>query len=303
MLPRALLLALVALAADAAAPRPDAGSPAKGEARPQQISTAHFEVQFTVPTPVGKGYAALCERAYSRFCDLFDVPSGEAVWEGKCRVFLFATREQFVSFAAATAGPGTALSGGFASPTKKNPTIVMPMYGQDRVHLEQVLIHEMSHVFLQLYRKEVQLPTWLHEGCAQFFEFLHQPGDSRLTQWRPLVKALVSAGRERPLREFWVAAFPPVDRVGYAQAWSLIHCLSQHPRTRGKIGRFVLKLKELAPERPGFVHIQSEADLRRVFQEAADRAFQLQSDAFEQVFGMPVADFERVWKQFVLATY
>lgn len=299
---RTALLALLALAALGAAPRPPAPPP-KAEAVLQRIPTTHFDVQFTLPPEDGKGYANLCERAYGRFCELLDVPQGEAVWEGKCTVMLFGTRGQFVAFAAGVAGPNAAISGGFSRPTKNNPLIALPMCGQERVRLEQVLIHEMSHVFLQLFRKEVQLPTWLHEGCAQFFEFRHHAADSRLKQSQRIVKSLVASGRERPLRQFWVMPFPATDREGYAQAWSLIHFLSQNARTKGKIGKFVLKLKELAPERKGFVHIQSEADLKRFVQEAAEKALALQADAFQQVFGITVADFERDWKQFVLANY
>jgi hypothetical protein len=297
---------LLCSAALAAAPRPipkKLDLPAQPEAQPQTITSTHFDVTFTIPSAAGKGYAALCERAYGRFSELLGVPEGEAVWEGKCKVFLFATREQFVPFAASVGGPAALLSGGFSRPTKREPLIALPMFGQERVRLEQVLIHEMSHIFLQLYRKEVSLPTWLHEGCAQYFEFMHHAEDSRLKQSQALAKALVASDKARPLRDFWVMPFAPTDRAGYAQAWSLIHCLSQNAKTKGKIGKFILKLKELAPERKGFIHIQSEADLKRVVQEAADKAFQLQADAFQQVFGMTVQDFERLWKQFVLTTY
>ncbi|HUT36972.1 MAG TPA: hypothetical protein VNE39_26045 [Planctomycetota bacterium] len=283
------------------APRPE--PPPKPDAAPQKLATTHFDLEFTVPPGVAKGYAALCERAYGRFCDLLNVPDGEVVWEGKCKVLLLATREQFLRVAVAIAGPAVAMSGGFARPTKRAPLIVMPLYGQERVRLEQVVIHEMTHIFLQLYRKEVNLPTWLQEGSAQFFEFMHHAADSRLKQWQATVKALVAAGTARPLREFWVASFPPTDRAGYAQAWSLIHYLSQCPKTKGKIGKFVLKLKELVPERRGFVHIRSEADLAPAAREAGAKAFAIQADAFQQVFGMTVDDFERSWQKFVLATY
>ncbi len=301
---RAILLSLLALATLAPAGQPKApeGRP-KAEPTLQTLSSAHFDVAFTLPPPQGKAYAALCERAYGRFCDLLNVPDGEAVWQGKCKVFLLGTREEFLRFALALGGPAVAQSGGFARPTKRDPLVVMPMYGQERVRLEQVLIHEMSHVFLQLYRKEVNLPTWLHEGCAQFFEFMHYAEDSRLKQSQRMAKALVATNQARPLRDFWVKPFPPTDRAGYAQAWSLIHCLSQNAKSKGKIGRFVLKVKELAPEQRGFIHIQSEADLHRVLQQAADKAFQIQADAFKQVFGMTVEDFEAAWKKFVLATY
>src|SRR5512139_2481750 len=114
--PRAcvVLLASAALAGQPRLPAP------KQEAVPvtglplQKIGSAHFDVAFTVTPALGKGYAALCERAYGRFCELLNVPDGEAVWDGKCKVFLFGTPAEFVRFATTVAGPTVALSGGFA---------------------------------------------------------------------------------------------------------------------------------------------------------------------------------------------
>jgi len=85
----------------------DAADKPSGQFR--KLDTPHFEVSFTVPPLLGKGYAALCEKAFGRFCEIFNVPEGETVWDGKCRVFLFANREQFEKFAMATDGPGTAI--------------------------------------------------------------------------------------------------------------------------------------------------------------------------------------------------
>jgi len=298
------LACLVAACALAGARRPP---PPKGAAaravKTRHIVTEHFHVQFTLPLAVGKGYAALCERAYGRFCDILKVPRGEAVWQGKCKVALLGTPQEFASTALALGGPAVAKSGGFARPSRREPLIVMPMYGQERVRLEQTLIHEMTHVFLQLFRKEVVLPTWLQEGCAQFFEFLHRPGDPRLKRWRAIVKSLVAGGKERPLRQFWVSGFPPTDAAAYAQAWSLVDYLSRNPRTKGKIGKFVLKLKELAPTRRGFAPMAPKRGLERVASQAAVESFQLQAKALELVTGVTAAELERGWKRFVLASY
>lgn len=299
----ACLLASTALARGPRPPLPRPDLPPKAPTALQKLPTHHFDIQFTIPAAAAKPFANLCERAYRRLSELLDVPESEAVWDGKCGVLLLATREQFMAVASATAGPGAAVSGGFARPSKREPLIVLPMYGQERVRLEQVLIHEMTHIFLQLFRKEGDLPTWVQEGSAQHFEFLHHPADSRLKQWQALVKALVASNRVRPLREFWTASFSATDAAAYAQAWSLVNYLTQCPRTKGKVGKFVLKLKDLSPERRGPLHVPSEAEAARLARATADRSFERQAAAFHEVFGITVDEFERAWKQFVLATY
>ena len=294
----ALALAIVAAPAFAARVRIT-----RGETCPYRIVTRHFVVEFSVSPRVGVLYARLCEKAYKRFSDIFQVPPTETVWEGACHVYLFEKQEQFARFASGHHGVGAALSGGYAVPRKRDPLIVLYRRGRTDVALQQTLIHEMTHVFLQLFHREVHLNTWLHEGFAQYFEFLHHPSQSRRSASRRLAKRLVRSGKARPLEEFWVAVFPPTDSEGYAQAWSLVDFMTASKELRRKTGKFILALKDRAPERHGFVQIRSAEDIDRAAAEGAKEEFQFQAKVFEEVFGIPVKTFEARWKRYVLATY
>ena len=74
--------------------------------------------------------------------------------------------------------------------------------------------------------------------------------------------------------------------------WSILKIRISH--LHYNLHFFVLKIKELTPDRTG---------VARIARDAADNSYQIQAEAFQQVFGMTVEDFERAWKQFVLATY
>jgi len=299
-----LLAILAALAARSFAASAGGGLPlSKGESCPFQVSTDHFDIEFSVPPAVGRGYGTLCEKAYAKFCDIFQVPEEEKekVWEGKCHIVLFANRDQFVKYAAETHGGGAAISGGYTLPSKQRPIIVLFLQGKDHIKLQQTLIHEMTHVFVQLFHKEVHINTWLHEGFAQYFEFQHHPGDSRLQTSRNVVRRLVRSGSARPLKDFWVESFPATNLAGYAEAWSLVNFMAQSKEMRKKLGKFVLALKDTAPEQRGFMTIQNEADIEKLIKEEAEKQFKLQADTFKDVFGISVEEFEAKWKRYVLA--
>ena len=111
------------------------------------------------------------------------------------------------------------------------------------------------------------------------------------------------SGAHRPLKDFWVQAFPSTDFPGYAQAWSLIDFMTQSKDLRRKTGKFVLALKERAPERKGFVTIKNPEDVQQAIQAEAAKAFKLQADVFTEIFGVSVEHFEKRWMRYVLATY
>jgi len=275
----------------------------KGDTCPYKVETPHFIVEFSVPPTIGRGYATLCEKAYTKFSDIFQVPESEVVWEGKCKIYLFANHDQFVRFAAETHGAGAAISGGYTLPNKKDPLIVLFIQGKDHITLQQVLIHEMTHVFLQVFHKEVRLSTWIHEGFAQLFEFQHHPEKSRLQTSRSKAKAMVKQGMTRPLSGFWVSAFPATDYAGYAQAWSLVNFMTYSKDLRKKTGKYVLALKDRAPEHKGFMTIETEADLREAIKAEAEKEFKFQAEVFQEIFGISVDEFEARWKRYILATY
>ena len=248
---------------------------AKGEHTPYCVATPHFEVGFSVPRTVGRTYAVLCERAYGNFCRKFSVPTAQTVWEGRCHVYIFATREEFRAFAATVhQSHSMANAGGYARINKRDPAIVLFLHDGDHSRLKHVLIHEMTHVFLQLFHRSVKLNTWLHEGFAQFFEFSYEPRRSRLAASRTRIKRLVREGMHTRLNLFWEMTFPPDDLDSYAQAWSLVDFMVKKGSAK-RAGKFVLALKD----------------------------GRSQEEALREVFGCSLARFEAAWKRYVIQAY
>jgi len=298
---RYLLLLMVAHGCGVIAGSSEVAPITKGEHAPLKIATTHFEVEFSVAPDLGRGYGGLCEKAYGKFCKIFDVKPDEKVWDDKCKVYLFAKREQFVKFAEEVdKTPIGAMSGGYTRPTKENPHIVLFIKGREHVKLQQTLIHEMTHVFLQLFRKETFVPTWLHEGFAQYFEFCHVPGESREKLSRRVVKSMVKQNRAIPLNVFFVSSFPPTDLESYAQAWSLIDFITGNKELCRKTGRLVLKLKESSPEQRAEVSADGEGFKVTI---TNGDTLKVQEEALKEIFGVSVSQFEAMWKRYVMAAY
>ena len=269
---RAALLALLA-----ALPSPAGAQPrvTQGKHCPHRVATAHFVIEFSVPAEMGSDYAELSEKAYSKLHDIFPLRPREKVWADKCYIFLFANRAEFVQFAATVHGKTAAISGGYTTINRQKPIIVLFLYQGNHTKLKQTLIHEMTHVFLGLFRSEGHIKTWLHEGFAQYFEFQHKPEQSRLALSRRLAKSLVAQGRAVPLARFWEAHFPPTDVASYAQAWSLVEFMASSKAARRKTGRFIVRLKE----------------------------GKSQAQALQDAFGLSLPQLEALWKRHVLRTY
>ena len=269
----ACCLALACLTAGQAAGA--ASNVVKGKHCPHRVTTPHFVIEFSVPAEMGADYADLCEKAYKRLTSVFRLGPNELVWQGKCFIFLFAGHAEFLRFAVAVHGKTAAQSGGYTLIHKRNPVVVLFLHGSNHTKLKQTLIHEMTHVFLGLYKTEGRINTWLHEGFAQYFEFKHKPERSRLALSRTVAKALVARNRTVPLARFWRAYFPPTDAASYAQAWSLIDFMSSTKALRRKTGSFIIKLKE----------------------------GKSQEQALQEAFGVTLPQFEALWKKHVLSSY
>jgi len=274
------ILCLTAVAAALAASQARAGERgslhfSRGEHAPYEVATPHFELEFSVPPAIGRKYAVLCERAYRTLRKKFHVADDSVVWEGRCRVKLFASREEFRKFATDVHhSPGAADSGGYTRIVKTDPDIVLYLKGSNHTRLQQVLVHEMTHVFLQLFHKDARIETWLHEGFAQYFEFKVEPKKSRLAAMRRRAKSLVKSGKAKPLREFLTADFPATDLDSYAQAWSLVDFMVTKGSAR-RTGQFTLKIKD-----------------------GAD-----QETALAETFGCSLEKFEALWKRYVAQAY
>ena len=276
-----------------------------GKHAAHRIETPHFVVEFSVPAKTGKHYASLCEKGYAKLAKVFRVGRDDVVWQGKCRVFLFRSRQEFVVFAARVHGSRVGMmSGGYTRIEKKDPEIVLFLSGASNdghIKLQQIMIHEMTHVFLQLCHRNAYLPLWIHEGFAQYFEFQHFEGKSRRRHAVQITTMMVKTGRTAPLAQFMVSRFGPTDLASYSQAWSLIDFMAATSGRRKKTGDFILELKKVLPADE--MEIVGREDLAKLLQRGPVDTLGVQETALRKHFGVSLAQFESDWKRYVLERY
>ncbi|NIA22507.1 MAG: hypothetical protein GWP05_11220, partial [Anaerolineaceae bacterium] len=79
------------------------------------------------------------------------------------------------------------------------------------------------HAIIQLYRKSVMLPLWVHEGLAEYMTVQMDPSLQATKQKRAYERA-----RAIPflgLNDLWTGKFPASDLEAYSISFSLIQCL------------------------------------------------------------------------------
>ena len=163
--------------------------------------------------------------------------------------------------------------GGYLNLEPDANVMALPSTGAD-----QIIFHEYAHYLIHL-NAGTNLPTWLDEGLAEFYStferdnkgsvLIGRPPDGRLevlygNGFLPLREVVSPRNMERLWRS---------DRIGlfYAEAWALVHYVIAE---RGGTSAFGAYLKALADSKS-------------------------QDTAFEQAFGMSVADMERELRAYV----
>lgn len=146
---------------------------------------------------------------------------------GKVRVYVFASRKGFLTYAGAL-GHDLESAAGAYNPITRELLLWMPEIG--RAELMATVRHEGFHGFLHAFVEH--MPPWLNEGYAQYFERGKisgrklDLGDADLD----LVRRI--RGKWRPTREavdallgLDQAAFMADASANYARAWALVHFL------------------------------------------------------------------------------
>ena len=239
--------------------------------------TKHFIVYSDLPDR--EALAKGCEKVYSALRNVFDLKRKQRPWKGKCVIFLFRNREDFVRFGTEVDGySSTAKTGGYFVSRKIGPHIAIP-----QPHIEQgkqkqfasTVVHEMGHAFLEGFCEKGDPESWLHEGVAQACELLYDPNDRALMYHRQTVKGWVTSGRvERTFDHMLdLKHIAGNDHDSYRMAWSMVNWMTQ---TEAKRFRKLLRLV-----RDGKTGRQ----------------------AIEEAFGKDIAELERYWQGYVRARY
>lgn len=190
----------------------------------------HESKHFFVYTdfPKAKPLVTACERVYQGLRRVFGVKKGAVVWVGKCTVFFFQNREDFLRFARTEDGFERAtLTAGYFKIGKERTHIAVPQPALAQGREEQfvsTVVHEMGHAFLEAYANAGKRNVWLHEGVAQTCELIHNPADAGIARHKERVKGWARSGappetfRQMVNRNYILGS----DLDGYAMAWSMV---------------------------------------------------------------------------------
>jgi hypothetical protein len=143
--------------------------------------TPHYLIFSDADAALTANFVQWSERLYEKLGAQFGLDPKGRVWNGKCVLTIFATRQKFETYATRFDGEDVRQAGAyFACETfgRGGPNLVhicIPTDERGPQHLQELFAHEGTHAFFQLYRCPVALPLWLHEGMAEYMTVVNDP--------------------------------------------------------------------------------------------------------------------------------
>jgi hypothetical protein len=272
------------------------------------IETAHYRVYADMDHKTAHKVAEWNEHLYKMLSQILGHKEGDKLWNDKCDIYYFDTRQKFQEFAAKVDRSAVGVnSGGYFMHRGRDVHIAIPFYdriageGKKERKAHNTLFHEGTHAFLQLAGEAVRIMPWLHEGLAQYMEFYidnfvycgGDPSKRHLTEGfqRNMVLLRDDIGRDN-IQSFdammRASVISPTDPRSYAYAWSMVTFLVKvHPAKFTKMVKLI-KEKESRlpnPEFPG-----------------EDKAYQAHKEAIEEAFGYELKRVEEAWLAWLKAS-
>jgi hypothetical protein len=222
------------------------------EALGQKVSTLetdHFIIHTTFPPGDHPLFKELCENLYMGFDRIFQISKmSDRMWDGKCVMYFFKDREGFVKFSSVVHHYPAGAAGGYFRAQGGQCEVVIPnLQGFDR--FKETMVHEGAHAFLHFYRTPGHVPTWVHEGVAQHFQFDRFPESSMVKMLNRTVLQDVKSGRILPLKELASSRRPSSGADVQAYAFSYTYVDYMIRRSPRDFAEFVRGMKSgLEPE-------------------------------------------------------
>jgi len=191
------------------------------------LETDHFIIHTTFPAGDHQLFKDLCENLYLGFDRIFQISkTNDRMWDGKCVMYFFRDREGFVKFSSAVHHYPAGAAGGYFRAQGGQCEVVIPnLQSFDR--FKETLVHEGAHAFLHFYRAPGHVPTWVHEGVAQYFQFDRFPESSTARMLNRTVLEAVKSYRVLPVKELAKSRRPGhgADFEAYAFSYSYVDYL------------------------------------------------------------------------------
>ena len=135
----------------------------------QLHETKFFLFCTDMPADQVEIYIANLDRMYLELCKLFGTFKETNIWRGKCVVVAFLEKAGFEQFETEIMGRPAAEGVQGLCHSFSNGKVVISCYrGNNPTFFGNLLVHETTHGFLHLYRSNVNIPSWLNEGLAEW---------------------------------------------------------------------------------------------------------------------------------------
>jgi hypothetical protein len=215
--------------------------------------TPHFLVFSDADPALSDQFAKWGENLYDHLCREFGFDPKLPVWDGKCVLAVFSTRQKFETYARQFDNQDVSRAGAYfccesfsvvggKHDGAQGPNLVhicIPTDDPRPQKLLELLAHEGTHAFFQMYCRSRALPLWLHEGLAEYMTVANDPALGP-DKGRLAAKA---AGRAGGVASIFAL---PVDRqmslTEYSVAYSLVDYLQK--TSRKKFRRLIDLLKD-----------------------------------------------------------
>ena len=188
----------------------------------QVVESRSFRIHHVGQPTVAERLVPVCERTRQSLRERWLGETSKSAWSLKCDLFLYPTDKEFqrlTRFPADTRG--------FADLEVGDRKVWMRrlhLRTDDAARIDNLLVHELTHVVLADYFAEHQIPRWADEGIA----VLSEPAERR-TKLREWLYQEAKQGRLFSLQELTRQRSVPQDkRLGelfYAQSVALVEFL------------------------------------------------------------------------------
>lgn len=131
------------------------------------FETEHYLLYSDLPEPEARRSARRLDDLYDTLCETLEIPRGTRLFRGRCVIFIFQDRRDFIGFEAATFRTDARRAGGLCHMIGENVYVTF-FKGNTPQRFDSVLIHETTHAFMYRYKSPAALPTWANEGLADF---------------------------------------------------------------------------------------------------------------------------------------
>ena len=156
-----------------------------GDFEIEPIETAHFLLYSDLPVSETRKWAGKLDNMYDTLTQTLDIAPGTKMFRGRCVVFIFREREDFLGFEASVFGYNAEWAGGLCH--QRGEDVFVSFYKGRRADqdFQSVLIHETVHGFMYRYRSSKKLPTWANEGIADYVSgYLTERSNEPQTHWQ-----------------------------------------------------------------------------------------------------------------------